>query len=182
MQKLIIAILKAALLPAAIMIVGKLFGLIIGNSLFGLNMYIGNDNQGLFSVQLFFTNAQETILANSFSNIFMIVATGIGFLSYLMRFRLYQSSLSNPRTLVKLVRLNLIGWITSNKGGIVETTIWATFLWLSTIVVLAQSINGSSMQWTGVIALVVLILSFWSMVNIFEQEIQKALPKEKIIY
>jgi hypothetical protein len=182
MQKLITAILKTSLMPAAVMIIGKLFGLLISNSLFGLNMYISNEIKGIYTVQLFFTNIQETILANSFSNVLMLLLVGIGFVSYFARYHLYRTTTSNPRTLVKLVKLNLLGWITSNKGGVIETTVWAIFLWFSCIIIITQSINGSSFYWIGIIALLSLISSFWAITNALEIEIKNALPKEKVLY
>lgn len=182
MQKLIIAILKAALLPAAIMIVSKLFGLIIGNSMFGLNMYISNDIQGLYTVQLFFTNAQETLIANSFSNFVMMMGLLLGFTIFFIRYKLYQVSADSPKTLVRLVRLNLLDWITSNKGGVVSTTIWAIFLWSACIITLVQTLSNGAMLWVAIIASFVLVITFWGMINIFENDLKRHLPEEKFMY
>jgi hypothetical protein len=182
MPRLIRVILKASLLPAAILIVGKLLGLVLGNALFGLNMYIGNDLQGIFSVQLFFTSAKETLIANSFSNAIMLLTLSLGFILVFTKFSLYQSSQSNPRTLVKLVKLNLLGWITSNKGGIIDTIVWAIFLWISCIIIITHSIQGSSYEWIGLLATLAFILSFWRIVDIIEKEMQRALPQDKILY
>jgi hypothetical protein len=182
MQRLIIAVLRAALLPAAIMIVGKLLGLIIGNIMFGLDMYIANDIQGLFTVQLFFTDARETFIANSFSNLCMNLSLFIGFIIFYTRYSLYQTSSSNPRTLVKLVKLNLLGWITSNKGGVIEATIWAIFLWSANVIAIIQTLNSSSNIWVGTACAIILVFSFWGIVSLFEKDIQQALPKERILY
>jgi len=73
MSKLLRRILKISVWPAVLMIAGKLFGIIIANIVYRLDFFIDNQIQGIFSIQLYYTDSNTTILVNSISNLFMII-------------------------------------------------------------------------------------------------------------
>lgn len=182
MQKLTRVILKSTLFPASLMIVSKIVGLVLVSTIFGLNIYIENNANQLFSVNLYLLNQDKTILANSFSNILMLTTMAIGFAIYYFRYKAYQNTISNPRTIIKLLKLNILGWVTTNNGGIISSVVWGVFLWITCILIIINSTQMYSYNWIGYISSIILISSFWLVIQLIETEIKHAFPEDTFLY
>lgn len=116
MSKLLNRMLKISFLPAAIMIVSKVFGLYLAIVAYDMQIFIDNEIQFPFTVQLLINERDNVILANSISDlVLLLVMTSICAYIYL-RFTLYTRSADDPRTIVKLTKLNLVKWITDKNS------------------------------------------------------------------
>lgn len=182
MSKLLKRILKISVWPAVLMIAGKLLGIIIANIAYKLDFFIDNQIQGIFSIQLYYTDTATTLLVNSVSNLFMIIILAVPTIYFIIKTSIYQSTLQNPRTIVKITKLNVLSWITKNDTSFLLIFVWCSFLLVASLIIIAQSIQGISYSWIGGFSAVLAIFSIWGTIKTYELEIDKIYPKEKELY
>lgn len=182
MSKLLRRTLKVSIAPAVVMIAGKLLGIIIANVSYNLDFFIDNQIQGIFSIQLYYTDSATTLLVNSISNLVMVLALAIPTLYFIIKTSIYQSTFENPRTIVKITKLNIMNWITKDDTSFLTIFIWASFLLITTLITIAQTIQGTCYDWVGIIAGILAIFGIWGTIKTFEVEIDKIYPKEEKLY
>jgi hypothetical protein len=170
MSKLIIAILKNSILPASLMIVGKVVGLFLTVRLFDFQMYLSNDIKQIFSIQVFFTDSNQTLIANSLSNGFMLILLAIGTFYLLIRHSIEVAATNDPRTIVKLVKYNILNWATSKNNTFLKALIWTLFLWAACLITMVSSISGTTTNYIALPAIVLMIVSAWRIIKTFELE------------
>ncbi len=161
------------------MIAGKFLGLLIINIIYDFNFQIDNDLQGIFSVQLYYTDQTTTLFANSISNLIMILTIALPLVYFVAKTLFYQKALNNPRTIVKMTKLNVNKWITKDDSSFLKIFIWSCFLWLSSMVTISHSIQGITYEYIAIIAVILTILTTWGAVKTFESETDKIYPRDK---
>lgn len=176
MSKLLRQALKYSILPASVMIVGKLFGLYLAIQLYDFPIYLEHNTTGLFTAQLYFTDLQETLIANSFSNLFMLSLLVSINTYFLGRHLLLKSALNNPKTIVKLTKINILKWATNGEVPFLKVFIWNSFLWATSAIIITSSLNNETYSWIGITSFIVVILFAWGLIRVFEEEIQKVFP------
>lgn len=182
MSKLLKQLLKNSLVPASLMIVSKLAGIFIVTNIFDLPITIGNDISGIFSVQLYLDNREDTILVNTFSNGVMFLTLTLGYLILVSRYFLYHKSLYDPKTIVKLTKFNLTKWITDKSNGFPKVFVWGSFSLASSSVVISSSLSGGTYGFVGIIAMLTAIFTIWSLLRTFEIETAKIYPRNSNNY
>jgi hypothetical protein len=182
MSKLLKLLLKNSLLPSAAMIVGKLLGLYLAISFFDMDVSLGNEIDGLFSVQIYIQNTSDTVLANTISNSFMLSFLLIGYLYYITRYILYKRSTENPKTIVKLTKFNLVKWVTDKNTVFIKILPWGVFLIAGCAIVITSTINKGTSEWLGLLAFFIVIGTIWSLIRTFEIETAKIYPESKEQY
>ncbi len=180
MSKLLKRTLKISVAPAILMIAGKLLGIVLANILYKLDFFIDNQIQGIFSIQLYYTDSMTTLLVNSVSNLIMVLVLAVPTLYFIIKTSIYQSTFENPRTIVKLTKFNMTNWITKDDSSFLIIFIWTAFLVIASLVVVAQTIQGNCYEWVGIIAGVFAIFGIWGAIKTFEIEIDKIYPKEEL--
>ena len=180
MPKLTLNILKNSILPAALLVVGKLLGLFISINIYGLDMYISNEIKGMYSIQIYSLDANQTLLANSFSNAFMLGLIFLVGMFFLIKYQLEVNAKSDPRTLVRLIQLNLYDIVTKSEIQFVKVFVWVAFMSVASLIVLTSSITATTYSFIGIIALALLIFVIWWLVKTFEQEIARMYPKDNL--
>lgn len=182
MSKLLRRILKISVTPAVVIIAGKLLGIIIANAVYKLDFFVDNQIQGIFSIQLYYTDSATTLLVNSISNTIMVLALAVPTLYFIVKTSVYQSTFENPRTIVKVTQFNIAHWITKDDTSFLTIFIWSSFLLIATLITVAQTIQGTCYDWVGIIAGVLAILGIWGTIKTFEVEIDKIYPREEKLY
>lgn len=182
MSKLLRRILKISVWPAVLMIAGKLLGIIAANIIYRLDFFIDNQIKGIFSIQLYYTDTTTTLLVNSVSNLFMIIVLAVPTMYFIIKTSIYQSTFQNPRTIVKITKLNIMNWITKNDTSFLLIFIWCSFLLVASLLVIAQTIQGINYSWIGILAGILAIFSIWGTIKTYELEIDKIYPREKELY
>ncbi len=179
MSKLLRRALKISLVPAILMIVGKFLGIFATSILYNLQFNIDNDISGIFSVQIYFTDQDTTLFVNSISNLTMVLFLLLPIVYFIIKTLLYAAAHNNPKTIIKMTKLNLLNWIIKKDTSFLKTFIWCAFLWLATAITITHSIQGNTYTWvavtTGVIALLVTLFT----IKTFELETDKIYPIEK---
>ena len=112
----------------------------------------------------------------------MITALALPTFYFTFRTLLYQTSLQNPRTIVKITQLNILKWITKKGTSFLQIFIWSSFLTTSSAITVAHSIQGNAYNWVGIVATIVGILAIWGMIKTYQLETDKIYPRENIYY
>lgn len=178
MSKLLLSVFKRAILPAALVIVGKAAGLYLALKIFGLSLFVDNEIRGIFTSQFYFHSTSETMFANTFSNSFMFLILLIGALIFLIRTNLKISANNDTGTLVKLVKLNLLNWITAKDNFLLDLGIWMFFLLGTGITIFRDSLINANYDWVAFIILIVTTLLLAFTVNTFERRINQVYPPD----
>jgi hypothetical protein len=182
MSKLLKRALRISLTPAILMIVGKFLGIIMTSVIYDLEFFVENNIQGLFSIQILFTSPETTLFVNSISNISMLTLLTLPTIYFIAKTSIYQTSLQNPKTIVKMTKLNILKWITKQDTTFLQIFIWCTFLVISSVVIVVQTLQDLSYTWIGVLAGTISLLCIWGTIRTFELETDKIYPKENKYY
>lgn len=179
MSKLLLQILKISVLPAALMISSKAAAMYLAIRFFDITLYIDDRIESFFTVQLYIDNFEEAQLVESISNLAMLV-TMVGVFGYIMlRYTLYERSRNDPRTIVKLTKLNLTKWVTSKDTIFLKIFVWSLFVLITCAVVISSTLKGMTYLWIGGTAFMVIILTGWALIRTFESEVGKVYPTER---
>ncbi len=170
MSKLLKNFLKYIILPSATIIVSKVVGLYFAISFFNLDFFLETRREQIYSVQLYFVDQADTLIANSISNIFMLVALGLISTYFLTRYRLSKLAEHNPKILVKLNNLYLMPWVNKKGNSFLKVLVWVLFLWVVAINSIVDTIGGNSFLWIAILSLTISVLSTWVLIRTFEIE------------
>ena len=168
--------LKLSILPAVLMIAGKFIGVIALIIAYNLNFEVGNELNGIFSTQIFLADESSTLFVNSISDMTMLIVLGTPTLYMIIRTTVLQNTKENPRTIVKIVKFNMLKWVTSNNSTFLQIFIWTTFLLISSVITISNSLQGDSYMWVGIVGGVFTLLSLWGLIKTFEIETNKVYP------
>jgi hypothetical protein len=177
MSKLLRKVLKAAVFPAALMIVSKLAGLSLANRLFNLGWNLETNVGSLFSVRISYLSAQSVIISNTYSNMVMIITMLLGSGITIFQGYFLHTSHQNPKVLVKLMNINFLVWLTDSETLFPKMAVWIGFMWISTLVVIAQTIQSVSDPWVATLALITTTIFTWLSINDFERELDTIIPE-----
>lgn len=178
MSKLLRKALKSAILPASLLVAGKFLSVFLLISYTGLQFFVRNDNSSFFTIQLYLTDPNATLFVNSFSNLISLLLVAVPALYQLLQLILLEKAQGNPRVIVKLTKLNLLKWVTSQESSLVKVVVWTVFLWIISGIVISSSINSSTYAWIGIFAGFVAMISTWGLLKTFESETAKIYPDE----
>lgn len=168
--------IKLSILPAVLMIAGKFVGIISLITAYDIQFEVGNKLNGIFSTQIFLAGQNNTLFVNSISDMTMLVVLGIPTIYMIIRTTILQSATENPRTIAKVVKFNMLKWVTSNNSTFLQIFIWSTFLLISSIIAISNSLQGDSYTWVGITGGVLSLLSIWGLIKTFEIETNKVYP------
>lgn len=182
MSKLLKRALRDSLVPAILMIAGKALGIFIVSGKYGFPLEIGNDINGIFSTQIYFEDSQITYFVNSISDLMMLIVIAVPTIYQILKTALFQSSLNNPKTIVKLAKFNILQWITRNDTTFLRIFIWCVFLWLCTGIIIKNALEGDTYTWVAILSGILSLLSGFGALKIFEIEISRVYPDSKKYY
>jgi hypothetical protein len=182
MSKLLKRALKISLTPAILMIAGKILGIFAISYMYNLPFEIGNDVSGLFSTQIFYADHITTLFVNSFSDLTMLIVIFIPTIYLIVKTSLFQSTISNPKTIVKLAKFNIIKWVTKDNTSFLMIFIWSAFLWIVSSITIANTLQSSAYTWLGIIAGSCAFLVALGAIKTFEVETNKVYPDNKKYY
>lgn len=170
MSNLLKNFLKYIILPSATIIVSKVVGLYFAVQFFNLDFFLETRPEQIYSVQLYFANQGDALVANSVSNLFMLGAIGLISIYFLTRYRLSKLAEYNPRILVKLNNLYLMPWVNRKGNTFLKVFIWILFLWIVSVNSVVDAIGGNSFHWVAILSLTISVLSTWVLIRTFEIE------------
>ncbi|MFA7654711.1 hypothetical protein GX830_00705 [Candidatus Dojkabacteria bacterium] len=182
MSKLLKRALKISLTPAILMVAGKFLGILIPTLMFDIEFAVQNEMIGISSIQILYPNSATTLFINSISNLVMLVLIAVPTIYLIIKTSLYQSTLQNPRTIVKITKLNILNWITKKNSSFLQIFIWSSFLLVTASIIIVHTIQNMTYTWIGVSSGVMAFFCIWGTIRTFELEIAKIYPEEKNYY
>lgn len=159
MSKSLIRLIDAALVPAAIMICGKVLGIAVVNTIFNLEWGILSDPNDFFSIQIVYASQEDQIVATSYSNLIMFLSILTGFLVVLIRALYFSDSKISPQMIARLATNNLLNLITDSFEIYYKATVWLAVLWLSLLALLFNVFLGTAYPWTGALSFMCAIIA-----------------------
>lgn len=177
MSKLLRKTLSAAILPAALVIVSKVVGMSLANSLYDLDWSIQTNTGNIFSVQVVYPDMASAVLCNSFSNLLMIIVLTVGLVILLLQSRYLNAAHQNPKVLVKFIQFDFVMWLTESSSIFPRLAVWTAFLWIATVVTIAQALQSMTYSWVAIMGLVSAVLITWAAAREFDKEIRTILPE-----
>lgn len=182
MSKLLKRALKLAILPACLLVVGKFVSVFTLIALNQIDYTIETTSSNLFSVQVYLQSTNDVVVVNSYSNLATLILIAIPTFYIILRKVFMFSAQDNPRTIVKLTRLNILKWVNSDKTPILNLAIWTVFLWIISSITIAASLTLTTHTWIGITAGIIAILSAWGLIRTFELETDKIYPRDRKPY
>lgn len=176
MSKLLKKVLKSAILPGSLMIVAKLVGVYGATLLYSFPLYIAQDTGYLFSIQLHLADSAQAYITNSFANAVLLTLMNTFTLLVFLRHYLYLKADGNPRTVVKLTKVNMLKWVTDKKSGFISVFIWTFFLFSTNASIIGDTFNQTSASWLGALAFLSTLLFMWGLIRTFELETATIYP------
>jgi len=152
MSKTLINLIDISLVPAALLVVGKLIGLLATIQIFQLPWTIQEVPGSFFSVSPAFL-AEDIIVASSYSDLIMYLLIALGFSFVLIQATHFHDTHIKPRMLVRLVNNNLMGLVRSSFDIYHSAAIWTIFLWMTQILIWVDVAVGKTYLWVGLTTL-----------------------------
>lgn len=176
MSKLLKKVLKSAILPGSLMIVAKLMGIYIATLVYSFPLFISQSTGSLFTVQLHLGDSAQVYMANSFSNAMLLTLMNAFTLLIFLRHYLYLKAEGNPRTIIKLTKINMLKWVTDKKSGFIRVFTWTFFLLATNALIISDTLSQASLGWIGALALLSSLIFMWGLLKTFELETATIYP------
>lgn len=174
MSKSLVKLIDASLIPAAIMICGKVAGLWFANSVFKLEWGVVTDPNNFFSVKIVYATIADQIIATSYSNLIMYLTLLLGLTIVLVRALYLSSSKISPRMLARLATSNLLHLIEDSFEVYYKASIWIILLWLAQAALLINVVIGRAYAWTAVLTLATSVIATTILLRDVASEIELA--------
>ena len=182
MSKLLKRALKISITPAILMIAGKVLGIFAISYVYNLTFEIGNDIGKIFSTQIYYTDSTTTTFVNSFSDLTMLLAICIPTIYLIVKTAIFQSTMTNPKTIVKIAKFNIMKWITKDDTSFLMIFIWSAFSWLVSAITIVNAIQSNAYTWLGVVAGSIAFIVALGAIKTFEVETNRVYPDTKKYY
>ncbi len=179
MSKLLKSFLQNVILPAALLVVSKVAGLYLAITLYQLDFFLDTRPGGIYSLQIYFTNNQDTLIANSFSNLVMFFSIALTTIYFLIKYRFSLLVTYDPKSMVKFNNLNLLPWINKKGNTFLRVFVWSLFLWVACITIITDEIARNNFSWISLSTFIVTIVSSWVLIRTFEIEGEIIYPHSK---
>ncbi|GEM_PF-877216 len=170
--KSISKLIDQAILPAAILIIGKMGGLFLTVYLLHLNFTVQPASFLKILPTVHLPDQTSYILAENYSNLAMFMLASVGTIFVITRAHFLHESHISPRLRAKLARLNLEALIASSYKLYHQAAIWLTFLWLSTGFLMLSTIAKITYPQISIIAFIVAANFSWVFALDVEKEVE----------
>ena len=153
MKKTLLSLIKYSLLPAVLLFIGKLLGILFVAGVFKMDVEFS-----LYDYNIFFfktsVSGDDLLSLSSYSDIFMFLTIVLGMSFILFRALVLHDTHVSSGTIFKLAKYNLLNLISTSFELYHSGIIWLLFTWVSTIIILINCIKGISYVWVLFVAVV----------------------------
>jgi len=178
MSRILKRALKIAIFPASLIVAGKFVAVFTVIAVKQLEFTIENMTDGFFSIQIFLEDDPSALMVNSYSNLTLLLLIAIPTYYMLTKKILLNNVEGNPRTIVKLTKLNMLKWITKDSTAILSITIWTIYLWIVAGICISSTLQYETYSWIAVCAGITALISSWGLIKTYEKETDKIYPKD----
>ncbi|MBD3363416.1 hypothetical protein GF362_06890 [Candidatus Dojkabacteria bacterium] len=172
MSSSIIKLIDSAIIPAALIILGKVLGLYIIISLFGLEWQMNFENNALIGVYPVVFE-KDLLLASSGSDLIMLLVVLSGLAFETIRGVYFHNTHVDPKIIVRLTKVNLLGLVKDSFQIYYKASMWFVFSVVGVIYVILNSIQGRTFFWVPISGTIILIILTVLLIRDIELEIEK---------
>ncbi len=164
--KSITKLIDEAIIPALLLIIAKVAGILASSYFFKLNYQV---NVSIFP-NITFSSLSDYVIAENYSNLLMFAAAAIGSLVVILRAHYLHESHITPMVQQKLAKLNLENIIKPSYHLYHQAAIWLTFLWLTTGFLIISTVTKITYVPITVVAVLIAVNFSWIMARDIEKE------------
>lgn len=167
-SKILLKLIDEAILPAVLVIGGKVISLAALVWFLGLSWQFSTTT---LIPTVSFDNPVDLLLVNSYSNLVMFVVIAAGLFWVLFRAHVLHDTHISPSLTLKLLTWDLTAFLTSSFDVFHQAVVWFAFLWLVLLSLGLHVVLGITYFWVFVIALVFSLLLTWLLIEDIEREL-----------
>ena len=156
MSKSLIKLIDSSLLPAALMILGKVAGIYIVAKFFNLEWALQNSTDSFFSLRPVFAE-KDIVTVSSYSDLIMLLFVILGLSFSIFRAIYLHSSHVDPRIVAKLATNNLLDLIKDSFDVYHEAAMWLVFSWISVVLISLNVLLERTYVWVSLVGLISVI-------------------------
>lgn len=170
-------LIDEAVIPAMILIVAKVTGLFMVNYIFKMDISVSPRGFLNLLPNITYTNPNDYITAENYSNIAMFVAVSIGVLIVTIKAHFFHQSHISPKFYQKLAQLNLEKLVSASFHLYHQALIWLIFLWLVTALIVLSTLSKIMYPQISAIAVIIALNFTWVLAFDVQKEIEIARDK-----
>ncbi len=153
MSKSLIKLVDSSLLPASILIIGKVVGIYLVARIFNLEWALQNSADSFFSLRPVFAE-KDVLTVSSYSDLIMLLFVLLGMSFSLFRALYLHSSHIDPRFVAKLATNNLLNLIKDSFDVYHEASMWLVFTWIATFTIFLNVLMEKTYIWIFALGLI----------------------------
>jgi len=153
MNKTLLTLIKYSLLPALLLFIGKLAGILFVSGLFNFNVQFSLVDYNIFFFKTL-VDSKNYIILSSYSDMFMFLVMMLGMTILLFQALVLHDSHISSNTVFRLAKYNLLDLIKTSFDLYHSGIVWALFMWLSCLLIGLNTLKGATYIWVLGIALV----------------------------
>ena len=153
MKQTLLSLIKYSILPALILFVGKLAGILIVANMFNIRVQFSLVDYNIFFFKTI-VDVKNFQILSSYSDIFMFVIIIFGMTIILFQALVFHKTHITNETLFNLAKFNLLELVRSSYDLYHSGAIWILYMWIATLLVSLNAIKGTTYIWVMAITLV----------------------------
>ncbi|MBW7953446.1 MAG: hypothetical protein QY330_01255 [Candidatus Dojkabacteria bacterium] len=143
MTPTLVKLIDYSLLPFALLVFGKVVGLYLTASVFGIELGLISVPEALLTFRTVADQADLQVLS-SYSDLFMFVLVATGFSYVLIAALKFHDTHIDIKTVNILARYNLLMLIKTSYELYHSAAVWVIFIWIATLVVFINFLAGTT--------------------------------------
>lgn len=172
MSSSLIKLIDASILPAALLIVGKVFGWYITIKFFALQWQVNFVNNELISVYPVVFE-KDLMIASSYSDLIMLLIILAGYLFITIRAVYFHNTHIDPRLVTRLANVNLLGLVKDSFKIYYRAAMWLVFTLVGLLIVSFNAITGKTFFWVPLVGIVLFVGISVFLLKDVEEEIER---------
>lgn len=149
MSKSLIKLIEYSLMPAALLIIGKIAGIFVSIRLFDIPLTTKEYANQLFS-PVVVSNPLHLLQVTSFSDLTMFVVIATYFSIALIRAIYLHNTHVKPPLVAKLVKYNLLSLVQNSYELYHNAFVSLIFTWIATILIVVNVLNSQTYGWIAI--------------------------------
>lgn len=153
MSHTVVKLIDIALIPAALMVFGKFMGLLLIARIFDVPVVINELPASIFTIRPGVLPEHLSVIS-TYSDLIMYIVIALGFSFILVQATQFHETHVKPSLLIRLSNYNLIGLVRSSIDLYHQAVIWLIALWITTGLVLINTLLMKTEAWVFVSCLI----------------------------
>ncbi|MDQ6984699.1 MAG: hypothetical protein Q9M76_00175 [Candidatus Dojkabacteria bacterium] len=179
MNKSLIKVLGHTIVPAFVLVVSKLIGVIFSAEVLSSNIKFKDISDSILKSGTF-VNGSDLLEINSYSDLIMYVAIASYFSLILIRSVYLHNTHVNPIHVRRLHKLNLTALIKDTYDIYHEATVGMFFLWITNTIILINTFLERTYLWVSILTLLSSLLLSIILIHDVNREIKEFNTKRVI--